>query len=81
MLEIAIGRLLRGEPGVRLRSIAMRPDCPLDVAELWGAVTDPPPQRILGIARLTDIGDQLGIPYEVLEPTFDRLVRAGYVQR
>jgi hypothetical protein len=35
----------------------------------------------LGIARLTDIGEQLGIPYEVLEPTFDRLVRGGYAQR
>jgi hypothetical protein len=27
------------------------------------------------------IGDQLGIPYEVLEPTFDRLVRRRYAQR
>src|ERR1700744_4320057 len=34
MLETAIGRLMRGEPGMRLRSIAMRPDCRLDVAEL-----------------------------------------------
>jgi EmrB/QacA subfamily drug resistance transporter len=79
MLEIAIGRLLRGEPGVRLRSIAMRPDCPLDVAELWGLLQIHRRQRILGVARLTDIGDQLGIPYEVLEPTFDRLIRAGYL--
>src|SRR5271166_3775042 len=37
MLETAIGRLLRGEPGMRLRSIAMRPDCQLDVAELWAS--------------------------------------------
>ncbi len=79
MLELAIGRLLRGEPGVRLRSIAMRPDCQLDVAELWGLLQIHRRQRILGVARLTDIGDQLGIPYEVLEPTFDRLIRAGYL--
>jgi EmrB/QacA subfamily drug resistance transporter len=79
MLEMAIGRLLRGEPGVRLRSIAMRPDCPLDVAELWGLLQINRRQRILRVARLTDIGDQLGIPYEVLEPTFDRLIRAGYL--
>ncbi|MBV8863725.1 MAG: MFS transporter, partial [Mycobacterium sp.] len=79
MLEMAIGRLLRGEPGVRLRSIAMRPDCPLDVAELWGLLQIHRRQRILGVARLTDIGDHLGIPYEVLEPTFDRLIRAGYL--
>jgi hypothetical protein len=35
MLETAIGRLLRGEPGMRLRSIAMRPDCQRDVDRLW----------------------------------------------
>jgi hypothetical protein len=36
---------------------------------------------VLGVARITGIGDQLGIPYEVLEPTFDRLVSRGYAQR
>jgi EmrB/QacA subfamily drug resistance transporter len=81
MLETAIGRLIRGEPGVRLRSIAMRPDCRLDVAELWAVLRINRYQRALGIARLTDIAEQFGIPYEVLEPTFDRLVRGGYAQR
>ena len=81
MLETAIGRLMRGEPGMRLRSIAMRPDCQLDVAELWALLRINRYQRVFGIARITDIGDQLGIPYEVLEPTFDRLVRRGYAQR
>src|SRR3984957_15806368 len=81
MLETAIGRLLRGEPGMRLRSIAMRPDCQLDVAELWALLRINRYQRAFGRARITDIGDQLGIPYEVLEPTFDRLVRRGYAQR
>ena len=32
-------------------------------------------------ARLTDIGDSVRIPFEVLEPTFARLVATGYVQR
>jgi EmrB/QacA subfamily drug resistance transporter len=81
MLETAIGRLMRGEPGVRLRSIAMRPDCRLDVAELWALLRINRHQRALGIARITDIGEQFGIPYEVLEPTFDRLVRGGYAER
>ena len=81
MLEIAIGRLMRGEPGMRLRSIAMRPDCRLDVAELWALLRINRHQRALGIARITDIAEQFGIPYEVLEPTFDRLVRGGYAQR
>jgi EmrB/QacA subfamily drug resistance transporter len=81
MLETAIGRLLRGEPGMRLRSIAMRPDCRLDVAELWALLRINRYQRTFGRARIIDIGDQLGIPYEVLEPTFDRLARGGYAQR
>jgi hypothetical protein len=81
MLETAIGRLLRGEPGMRLRSIALRPDCRLDVAELWALLRINRFQRVLGVARITDIGDQLGIPYEVLEPTFDRLVSRGYAGR
>jgi EmrB/QacA subfamily drug resistance transporter len=81
MLETAIGRLMRVEPGMRLRSIAMRPDCRLDVAELWALLRINRHQRALGIARITDIGEQFGIPYEVLEPTFDRLVRGGYAQR
>jgi EmrB/QacA subfamily drug resistance transporter len=81
LLETAIPRLLRGEPGMRLRSIAMRPDCQLDVAELWALLQIHRYQRVLGVARLTDIGDRLGIPYEVLEPTFDRLVRGGHAMR
>ncbi|MFZ0713649.1 MDR family MFS transporter, partial [Mycobacterium sp.] len=81
MLETAIGRLMRGEPGMRLRSIAMRPDCRLDVAELWALLRINRHQRALGIARITDIAEQFGIPYEVLEPTFERLVRGGYAQR
>lgn len=80
MLETAIGRLLRGAPGMRLRSIAMRPDCRLDVAGLWGVLRVYRYQQIYGTARLTDIGDTLRIPFEVLEPTFGRLVAGGFVQ-
>jgi EmrB/QacA subfamily drug resistance transporter len=82
LLEAAIGRMLRGAPpGMRLRSIAMRPDCQLDVAELWALLRINRYHQAFGIARIIDIGDQLGIPYEILEPTFDRLVRRGYAQR
>jgi hypothetical protein len=51
---------------MRLRSIAMRPDCRLDVAELWALLRINRHQRALGIARITDIAEQFGIPYEVL---------------
>jgi EmrB/QacA subfamily drug resistance transporter len=81
LLENAIARMLRGDPGVRLRSIAMRPDCRLDVAGLWGVMRIYRFGQMYGTARLSDIGDSLRIPFEVLEPTFARLVTTGYVQR
>lgn len=81
LLESAIGRMLAGTPGMRLRSIAMRPDCRLDVAGLWAVLRIHRYTRIFGAARLTDIGDDLGVPYEVLEPVFDGVVRAGYAAR
>ncbi|WP_322857712.1 MDR family MFS transporter [Mycobacterium shigaense] len=81
MLENAIARMLRGDPGVRLRSIAMCPDCRLDVAGLWGVMRIYRFGQMYGTARLTAIGDSLRIPFEVLEPTFGRLVAGGYVQR
>ncbi|KBZ62068.1 hypothetical protein K875_02989 [Mycobacterium [tuberculosis] TKK-01-0051] len=81
MLENAIARMLRGETGMRLRSIAMRPDCRLDVAGLWGVLRINRYTQMHGTARLTDMADYLRVPFEVLEPTFARLVSGGYVQR
>jgi hypothetical protein len=81
MLENTIERVLRGVPGMRLRSIAMRPDCRLDVAGLWGVLRINRYARINGTARLTDMADYLRIPFEVLEPTFARLVANGYARR
>jgi len=81
LLENAIARMLRGDPGMRLRSIAMRADCRLDVARLWGVMRIYRFGQMYGTARLSDIGDSLRIPFEVLEPTFARLVATGYVQR
>jgi EmrB/QacA subfamily drug resistance transporter len=81
MLENAIARMLRGDPGVRLRSIAMRDDCRLDVAGLWAVMRIYRYAQMFGTARLTDIGDNLRVPFEVLEPTFGRLAASGYVQR
>jgi EmrB/QacA subfamily drug resistance transporter len=81
MLENAIARMMRGVPGMRLRSIAMRPDCRLDVAGLWGALRINRYTQMYGTARVTDMADYLRVPFEVLEPTFARLVAAGYAQR
>ncbi|OMB98868.1 MDR family MFS transporter [Mycobacterium colombiense] len=80
MLENAIARMMRGVPGMRLRSIAMRPDCRLDVAGLWGVLRINRYRQIYGTARLTDMADYLRVPFEILEPTFARLVSGGYAQ-
>lgn len=81
VLEGAIGRMLQGEPGMRLRSIAMRPDCRLDVAGLWAILRIHRYARLFGTCRLTDIGDDLGVPYEVLEPVVDGVIAGGYAAR
>jgi EmrB/QacA subfamily drug resistance transporter len=81
MLEAAIGRLLQGAPGMRLRSIAMRPDCRLDVAQLWAVLQIHRNTQVFGQARLSSIGDQFRLPYEVLQPSFDSLVQTGYAMR
>lgn len=80
MLENAIARMLRGETGMRLRSIAMRPDCRLDVAGLWGVLRINRYTQMYGTARLTDMADYHRIPFEVLEPTFTRLAAGGYAR-
>jgi hypothetical protein len=61
--------------------IAMRPDCRLDVAGLWGVLRINRYRQIYVTARLTDMADYLRIPFEVLEPTFSRLVATGHAQR
>ncbi|AGP64048.1 drug transporter [Mycobacterium intracellulare subsp. yongonense 05-1390] len=80
MLESGIARMLRGETGMRLRSIAMRPDCRLDVAGLWGVLRINRYTQMYGTARLTDMADYHRIPFEVLEPTFTRLAAGGYAR-
>jgi EmrB/QacA subfamily drug resistance transporter len=81
VLEIAIGRLMRQSPEIRLRNIAGRPGCDLDVARLWALVQIYRNKQVFGSARLTRIADQLRVPCEVIEPTFDRLIETRYALR
>jgi EmrB/QacA subfamily drug resistance transporter len=81
VLEIAIGRLMRHSPEIRLRNIAGRPGCELDVARLWALIQLYRQGQVFGAARLTEISDRLRVPCEVIEPTFDRLVETGYALR
>lgn len=81
VLEIAIGRMMRNSPEVRLRSICERPGCHLDVARLWALIQIYRYKQVFGSARLTEIAERLRVPCEVLEPTFDRAVETGYALR
>jgi EmrB/QacA subfamily drug resistance transporter len=81
LLENAIGRMMRNSPAVRLRALCQRVGCELDIAESWALLRINRHAQVLGAARLNDIADQLRVPHEVLEPTFDRLVERGYALR
>lgn len=81
ILEVAIGRLMRNTPEIRLRSIAGQAGCESDIALLWAMLQIYRQSQVFGSARLTDIAERLRVPREVLEVTFDRLVDRGYALR
>jgi EmrB/QacA subfamily drug resistance transporter len=81
VLEIAIGRLLRRDPDIRLRSFVGKTGCDLDVARLWALIQIYRSNQIFGSARLMDIADSRRVPCEVLEPAFAHLVETGYALR
>ncbi len=79
ILEVAIGRIFRDSPEIRLRSLAQLPGCHLDVTQMWALLQIYRQNQVFGTATLTDIAERLRVPYEVIEPTFDRLIRDGFV--
>lgn len=81
LLESAVGRLLRNSPDIRLRAVAGRPGCELDVARLWALLQIYRHNQVFGSARLSEIAERLRIPCEVVEPVFDGLVSTGYALR
>ncbi len=81
ILEVAIGRLMRNTPEIRLRSIAGQAGCEHDVALLWALLQIYRQSQVFGSARLTDIAERLRVPREVLDATFDNLVERGYALR
>jgi hypothetical protein len=81
ILELAVVRMMRDSPDLRLRSLAGRPGCELDVGRLWALVQIYRNKQVFGSARLADIADRLRVPCEVIEPTFKRLVDTGYALR
>jgi EmrB/QacA subfamily drug resistance transporter len=81
ILEVAMGRLMRNTPDIRLRSIAGQAGCESDIALLWALIQIYRQSQVFGSARLTDIAERLRVPSEVIESTFDRLVDRGYALR
>lgn len=73
--------MFRDSPEIRLRNLAGRPGCELDVGRLWALVQIYRNKQVFGSARLTDIAERLRVPCEVLEPTFQRLVDTGFALR
>jgi len=78
ILEVAIGRLMRNTPEIRLRSIAGQAGCESDVALLWALIQIYRQSQVFGSARLTNIAERLRVPPEIIESTFDRLADCGY---
>jgi EmrB/QacA subfamily drug resistance transporter len=81
ILEVAVGRMMRDSPDLRLRVIAAREGCELDVPSLWALLQIYRNKQVFGSARLTDIAERLRIPWEVLDPAFDEIVSTGYALR
>ncbi len=81
ILEVAVGRLFRDSPEIRLRSLAQEPGCELTVAQLWALLQIYRQNQVFGTATLPDLAERLRVPYEVIEPTFDELVRDGLALR
>jgi EmrB/QacA subfamily drug resistance transporter len=81
ILEVAVGRMFRDSPEVRLRSLVGQPGCNLDIINLWALIQIYRQNQVFGTATMTEIGKRLRVPFELLAPTFDNLVHRGYVLR
>lgn len=81
ILEMAVARIFRDSPDIRLRRLTDHPGCELDIARLWAVVQIYRHNQVYGSATLTDIADTRRVPAEVLEPTFQRCVDTGYALR
>ncbi|MHA3021443.1 MDR family MFS transporter [Mycobacterium sp. BMJ-28] len=81
ILEMAVGRMFRDSPEIRLRNLAGSRGCELDVARLWALVQIYRHSQSFGSATLSEIAENRRVPPEVLEPTFGRLVETGYALR
>lgn len=81
ILEVAVGRLIRDSPDLKLRSLAGGPGCELDIGRLWALVQIYRNKQVFGTARMSRIAERLRVPREVIEPAFDALIATGFALR
>lgn len=77
ILEVAVGRMFRDSPDLRLRSLAQDRDCHLDVTQMWALLQIYRQNQAFGSATLGDIAERLRVPWEIIEPAFDRVIADG----
>ncbi len=77
ILEVAVGRMFRDSPEIRLRSLAQLPGCELQVTQLWALLQIYRQNQVFGSATLSDIAERLRVPIEIIEPAFQRVIDDG----
>ena len=81
MLELAVGKIVRGADMNTARRIVAASDTRLDVAGAWAVMQVEQYTRMVGHAGLGLIAARRQVPPEVLVPVFQRMVDEGFLSR
>ncbi|MFJ3924723.1 DHA2 family efflux MFS transporter permease subunit [Streptomyces sp. NPDC090022] len=81
LLELAVGKLIRGMDPDTARAIVASCDTRLDIAGVWAVMQVDTTTRTVGYAGLGLIAGRRSLPPEVLLPVFERMVDEGYLTR
>ncbi|MEU6890786.1 MDR family MFS transporter [Streptomyces sp. NPDC046557] len=81
LLELAVGKLVRGMGPETARAIVNGSDTRLDIAGAWTVMQVDLLTRTVGHASIGLVAARRSLPPEVLLPVFDRMVEEGYLSR
>ncbi|ATZ23439.1 Multidrug resistance protein 3 [Streptomyces lavendulae subsp. lavendulae] len=81
LLELAVGKLVRGMGQDTARAIVEGSDTRLDIAGAWAVMQVDLLTRTVGHAGLGLIAARRSVPPEVLLPVFDRMTEEGFLTR
>ncbi|RSS82990.1 MDR family MFS transporter [Streptomyces sp. WAC06614] len=79
LLELAVGKLIRGMDPETARRIVTESDTRLDIAGAWAVMQVDLMTRTVGHAGLSMIAARRRLPPEVLVPVFDRMTEEGFL--